>query len=98
MLSLEFFAGSYATFFGALSVRLTIFLLAAWGLFSVKSASTADELDAEMRAQWRHVFDGVAANYNLIRASENRGLALVDRPTYTWARSGAHGGTYGAVY
>jgi hypothetical protein len=80
------------------SVRLTIFLLATWCLCCVESASTADELDAEARAQWRHVFDGVAADYKISRASETRSLALIDRPTYTWARSGPHGGTYGAVY
>src|SRR5205823_3933070 len=61
-------------------------------------AFAADEIDAETRAQWRHVFDGVAADYQLARASENRDLALVGQPTYTWARSGPHGGTYGAVY
>jgi hypothetical protein len=69
-----------------------------WCLLQVESAKTADELDPEARAQWRHVFDGVAADYELARESENRSLTLVDRPTYTWARSGPYGGTYGSVY
>ncbi|MEK6262940.1 MAG: hypothetical protein AABP62_30440 [Planctomycetota bacterium] len=67
-------------------------------LFGVEPASTTDEIDAATRAQWRQVFDGVAAEYKLVRESENQDLALVDRATYTWARSGPHGGTYGAVY
>jgi hypothetical protein len=67
-------------------------------LFRSNSVSAADELDATARARWRAVFDGVAADYQLARASENRKLVLIDRPAYTWARSGPHGGTYGAVY
>jgi hypothetical protein len=79
-------------------MRITIFLLAMFCLYGVESVSRADEVDAEMRAQWRHIFDGVAADYKLAGGSELRSFLLVDRPAYTWARSGPYGGTYGAVY
>src|SRR4051812_11468025 len=98
ILSLEFQGGRFASCLETFSMRLTVLLLATWWLCCVESASGDDEIDAETRARWRHVFDGVAADYNLARASENRNLTLIDRPTYTWARSGPHGGTYGAVY
>jgi len=64
----------------------------------VEPAATAEELDAVARAQWRRVFDGIAADYKLAGASESRGLTLVDSATYLWARPGPNGGTYGAVY
>jgi hypothetical protein len=75
-----------------------VFVLATLYLFHADFAATADETDAAMRAQWRQIFDGVAADYRLVPESESQGLTLLDRPTYTWARSGPHGGTYGAVY
>jgi hypothetical protein len=61
-------------------------------------ARAEEEADAELRAQWRRAFDGVAADYRLARESGEDKLTLLDRPTYLWARSGPHGGTYGAVY
>lgn len=55
-----------------------------------------------MRAKWRHVFDGVAAEYKLAwpseKGAEKQELKLVNHPTYTWARSGPHGGNFGSVY
>ncbi len=79
-------------------MRFAIWVLALPCLFGVEPASTSDEIDAAARAQWRKVFDGVAADYKLTREPEHQSLALVDRATYTWARSGPQGGTYGAVY
>jgi hypothetical protein len=80
-------------------VRFLIFALAASCLFLPAAPGLrADEADAALRAQWRQVFDRVAADYQLASDSNKRSLTLVDRPTYTWARSGPHGGTYGAVY
>lgn len=49
-------------------------------------------------AEWRAVFDRVADSYKLVGDTEQHELALVERATYTWARSGPFGGTYGAVY
>jgi len=79
-------------------MRLALCVLATLCLFGVEPAATADDSDSALRAQWRRVFDGVASYYNLVGASESQGLALVDTATYLWARSGPHGGTYGAVY
>lgn len=79
-------------------MRSTVCLLAMSCLFCGVLELSADESDAADRAQWRNVFDGVAAAYQLIPASESQALQLVDRATYTWARSGPHGGTYGSVY
>jgi hypothetical protein len=79
-------------------VKSSLFALAACCPFIVSATATADETDAAMRAQWRQVFDGVAADYQLAREPEHRPLALVQQPTYTWARSGPHGGSYGSVY
>src|SRR5262245_19833969 len=67
-------------------------------LVSQPSWAAEDELDAEQRAQWRHIFDNIAADYQLVPDSASQSLELVDGATYTWARSGPHGGTYGAVY
>jgi hypothetical protein len=77
---------------------LSTAILAIYCLFGVDPASTPDELDPSARAQWRRAFDEVAEGYKLIRTTDQAKLALVDRATYTWARSGAEGGTYGAVY
>lgn len=54
----------------------------------------------DANAAWRQVFDGIATEYRLVRpgAADGESLSLVDRPTYTWARSGPNDGTYGAVY
>jgi len=60
-------------------------------------ASETDR-DAALRAHWREVFDGIAADHKLVRQPDQRELALVDRATYTWARSGPDHGTYGGVY
>jgi hypothetical protein len=51
-----------------------------------------------VKAQWRQLFDGVAADYRLVGDADRQPLKLVDRATYTGARSGEHGGTYGSVY
>ncbi len=71
-------------------------------LLTVQLALRAEEPETEaaaaIRAKWRHVFDGVAADYKLACPSEKQDLQLLDRATYTWARSGPHGGTYGCVY
>lgn len=67
-------------------------------LFGVESESTANELDAAARVQWRRAFDEVAKGYKLVRTTDESNLTLVDRATYTWARSGSEGGTYGGVY
>ncbi|MDZ4686240.1 MAG: hypothetical protein SH850_14325 [Planctomycetaceae bacterium] len=66
----------------------------------VPSALAAEPLSTPAEnARWRQVFDGVAADCKLVRDdTEGERLALVDRAAYTWARSGPHGGTYGAVY
>lgn len=63
-------------------------------------ALTTDDAnaDASVRAQWRQLFDGIAADYKLVGDSGRQPLKLVDRATYTWARSGQEGGTYGSVY
>jgi len=79
-------------------MRFVLCVLATLCLFGVEQAARAQELDSAARAQWRRVFDGVAADYKLAGASESRELKLVDSATYTWARSGPYGGTYGAVY
>ena len=82
-------------------MRLTIFFLAASCLLGANPLPGADETgepDAATRAQWRQFFDGLAANYELMRESADQPLTLVEPAAYTWARSGAHGGTYGAVY
>lgn len=67
-------------------------------LFGVEPESTLEELDATARAQWRRAFDEVAEGYKLVRMTDAAKLTLVDRATYTWARAGSEGGTYGAVY
>jgi len=73
-------------------------VLAVSCLFGADPVSSSEAADAALRAQWREVFDGVAAEYKLIREPDNEPLKLVDRATYTWARSGPHGGTGGTVY
>lgn len=73
-------------------------LLAVMCLFAADPAQTSDEPSAAFRASWRTVFDGVAAEYKLQREDDKEPLQLVDRATYTWARSGPHKGTYGSVY
>lgn len=73
-------------------------ILAISCLLGAEPESTADELDATARAQWRRAFDEVAEGYKLVRAPDAASLTLIDRATYTWARSGSEGGTYGAVY
>jgi hypothetical protein len=83
---------------GGAVVRLLICLFAASWLFGVAGAAKADESEEATRAQWRRVFEGVAADYTLSRASSQENLTLVEQATYTWARSGPHGGTYGSVY
>jgi hypothetical protein len=65
-------------------------------LASVLAAQPAPEVTENDR--WRQAFDRVAANYELVRGDADQRLALLDRPTYLWARSGPEGGTYGAVY
>lgn len=65
---------------------------------SSSRAEDAEESEFGTQAQWRRVFERIAASYKLILLPEEQDLALVDRATYTWARSGPFGGTYGAVY
>jgi hypothetical protein len=80
-------------------MRTIILLFALVGLFGSHFLLRAeDEPDAAMRAQWRRVFDSVALDYQLAHKSDDEALKLVARPTYTWARSGPHYGTYGSVY
>lgn len=79
-------------------MHLSPVVLALSCLFGADPESPADQLDATARTQWRRAFDEVAEGYKLVRATDNARLTLVDRATYTWARSGAEGGTYGAVY
>jgi hypothetical protein len=79
-------------------VKLASCVLALVGLVCIALAATADDDEEAIRAKWRHLFDRVAADYKLACPSEKQELRLVDRATYTWARSGAYGGTYGSVY
>lgn len=74
--------------------------LAALGcsLWVGTTASLSEDAEPIDRARWRRIFDDVAAEYRLRRESESEPLDLLDRATYLWARSGPHGGTYGAVY
>jgi hypothetical protein len=74
-----------------------ILVTAAW-LLGVGLEARAEEAEAAMRAQWRQAFDRLASGYQLARESDRDGLTLLSRPTYTWARSGPFGGTYGSVY
>lgn len=67
-------------------------------LFGADPAAPGDELDAEMRGKWRQFFGQIATDYSLSHQSDHQKLELVDRPVYTWARSGPYGGTYGGVY
>ena len=54
----------------------------------------------EDNGAWRRTFDRIAARYELAlpKAKPGDRFPLVGRATYTWSRSGAQGGTYGAVY
>lgn len=74
-----------------------ILCAAAWLLWFCPQAN-AEEADAAQRAQWRQVFERVADGYQLAREPEDAALKRVSQPAYLWARSGPHGGTYGAVY
>lgn len=67
-------------------------------LLGAEPGSDSQDANTPSNAQWRQVFDEVAADYKLVRESNQQDLTLVNRATYTWARSGPHGGTYGAVY
>jgi len=66
--------------------------------FLLGAEPSSEELDALMRAKWRQFFHQVARDYSLVRQPDQRRLELVDKPVYTWARSGPQGGTYGGVY
>jgi hypothetical protein len=79
-------------------MKWTIILVTVAWLLGAGFEARAEEAEAAMRAQWRQAFDGLANGYQLARASDNEGLTLLSRPTYTWARSGPYGGTYGSVY
>lgn len=67
-------------------------------VLGAEPAPVGEENEAALNAQWRPIFDGVAAEYALVPDAESKPLDLVNRATYTWARSGPFGGTYGAVY
>jgi len=82
----------------AIGVACGVLVLILSGGFSVQTAAAADELDENTRAQWRQIFDGVSADYRLVREAESQKFTLLDRATYTWARSGPYGGTYGSIY
>lgn len=71
--------------------------LAMFFSIGLELALAADGEEAA-RAEWRQIFDGVAADYRLSRGPQSESLTLLDTATYTWARSGPHGGTYGSVY
>lgn len=73
-------------------------LFSLLGLLGITTGVLSDEPDVAMRAEWRRVFDSIAQDYRLTRQPEGEALSLVSRPTYTWARSGPHYGTYGSVY
>jgi hypothetical protein len=64
----------------------------------VAAPTPAEEPDADLRAQWRRTFDGLAADYKLADETGKQKWTLLEKPTYIWARSGPHGGSYGAVY
>jgi len=79
-------------------MEFALFALTALCQLGVDPPAPTEELDAATRSQWRRLFDGIAADYKLVPQSESQVLALVENATYVWARSGSHGGTYGAVY
>src|SRR5262245_8246351 len=81
-------------------MNLAACILAASSFLAAEPASTTDAAAAEatVRAQWRQLFDGIAADYKLTGESDHQPLKLLDHGTYTWARSGQQGGTYGCVY
>jgi hypothetical protein len=79
-------------------MRILILTLAVTAVLWTLSGARAEEADAELRAKWRKAFDAVAGGYELAHESGKQKLTLVEKPTYIWARSGPHGGTYGAVY
>ena len=77
-------------------MTLAAYLLASSCLLD--PVPSADDSEEAKQARWRRIFDGVAAEYQLVSDAESEPLKLLNRATYTWARSGPHGGTYGAVY
>jgi len=79
-------------------MRIAILAFAVPFLIGLQLALAADDDDEATRAEWRSVFDGIAADYRLHGEAQNESLTLFDSATYTWARSGPHGGTYGSVY
>jgi hypothetical protein len=79
-------------------VQLAICVLAASSLLCADPEPASVNDEAAVRAQWRQLFDGVAADYKLRGDTDKQPLKLVDRATYTWARSGPSGGTYGSVF
>lgn len=80
------------------SARISICASAIIGAL-IWAKAGADETEAELRAQWRQAFDKAAAGYRLTHESGEDELKLpLDRPVYTWARSGAHGGSFGSIY
>jgi hypothetical protein len=80
------------------SSRIAIGALAVVGTLCVALTARAEETKTGLRAQWRRAFDGAAADYRLARQPDEDELTLLERPTYAWARAGAHGGTYGSIY
>ncbi len=59
--------------------------------------SPGDSLTS-MNAQWRPILDGVAAEYDLTRATDNARLERQNWSVYKWARPGSQGGNYGDIY
>lgn len=78
--------------------RICTCAFAVIGTLSVALKARAEETDADLRAQWRRAFDNAAAGYQLAREPGEDELTLREQPAYTWARSGAHGGSYGSIY
>jgi hypothetical protein len=77
------------------SARILVYALMLLGTLPTLSA---EETEVDLRAQWRQGFERAATGYQLARLPDEKELTLLDRPIYTWARAGAHGGTYGSIY
>jgi len=78
--------------------RLSFCALAIAVALCIALSACGEETDAELRAQWRQAFDKASTDYRLTRQPGDDELTLLERPRYTWARSGPHGGSYGSIY
>jgi hypothetical protein len=68
------------------------------GVDSDSATSASEPIDSEIAAQWQPIFGRVAAEYELLPENDSKPLKVLERPVYKWARSGAFGGTNGAIY